>query len=131
MSWSPGLQQLAYAGFQLPRVRKNLCNLVVVADPTTPTGAETLQVRARGMGRGLGGMRGRRRLSTGLCFMVCMRDAGACVYVRPAVCFRFVTRYGSTALVYGTVRAHAVSHLSASEGFGERGVFWMCDFRQR
>ncbi|CAM9342800.1 unnamed protein product [Scytosiphon promiscuus] len=44
MSWSPSLQQLAYAGFQLPRVRKNLCNVVIVADPTTPTGAETLQL---------------------------------------------------------------------------------------
>ncbi|CAN0494953.1 unnamed protein product, partial [Ectocarpus sp. 8 AP-2014] len=43
-TWPPSVQQLMYAGFQLPRVRKNLCNLVAVMDPTTTAGAETLQV---------------------------------------------------------------------------------------
>lgn len=45
-TWPPSLQQLLYGiGFQMPRVRKNLCNLVVVMDPTTPAGAEAMQVR--------------------------------------------------------------------------------------
>lgn len=47
-TWPPSLQQLLYGmGFQMPRVRKNLCSLVVVMDPTTPSGAEAMQVRCR------------------------------------------------------------------------------------
>ena len=42
--WSPSVQQLVYQSFQMPRVRKNLFNLVVVADPTTAAGAEAMQV---------------------------------------------------------------------------------------
>lgn len=43
--WSPTLQQLAYQAFQMPRVRRNLCNMVVVLDPTTISGAEAMAVR--------------------------------------------------------------------------------------
>ena len=44
-NWRPSVQQLLYGmGFQMPRVRKNLCNLVVVMDPTTPSGAQAMQV---------------------------------------------------------------------------------------
>lgn len=40
------MTQLTYRGFQPPRVRKNLCNIVAVADPTTTAGLEALQVCA-------------------------------------------------------------------------------------
>ncbi|CAN0564216.1 unnamed protein product, partial [Ectocarpus sp. 12 AP-2014] len=52
-TWPPSVQQLMYAGFQLPRVRKNLCNLVAVMDPTTTAGAETLQLLSMVVEQGL------------------------------------------------------------------------------
>eukprot|EP00752_Nemacystus_decipiens_P014373 g12785.t1 len=53
-TWPPSLQQLLYGmGFQMPRVRKNLCNLVIVMDPTTPSGAEAMQLLGMVIEQGL------------------------------------------------------------------------------
>eukprot|EP00903_Cladosiphon_okamuranus_P019171 g17633.t1 len=53
-NWPPSLQQLLYGmNFQMPRVRKNLCNLVVVVDPTTPAGAEAMQLLGMVVEQGL------------------------------------------------------------------------------
>ncbi|CAM9947400.1 unnamed protein product, partial [Laminaria digitata] len=51
--WSPSVQQLVYQSFQMPRVRKNLCNVVVVVDPTTPAGAEAMQILGMVVEQGL------------------------------------------------------------------------------
>lgn len=42
--WSSNVEQLTYMGFQMPQVRRNLCNLVILADPTTSAGSDAMQV---------------------------------------------------------------------------------------